>query len=253
MKRASLSVLAMAAAAFGAAGPDRAVAQPFNPIRELATWYTDRSPVDIEIIGSTSMPSELQRLEPKSALRFRLERAYVDKLITGKVPGLQIVGFAFEIETSLPISLYEAVANRGRFHEDLAGIPILSPAERARRTLLISISSDSSVAELERSSESNSKCTGAPLGNRLRAYESANRKLCMRPSYRRGSLYVANYDDNLSLRIQCQEESFPGMGCHVRFPFEVFGIDLDFHREHLMQWREMVDRATAFLKSKQYR
>jgi hypothetical protein len=64
---------------------------------------------------------------------------------------------------------------------------------------------------------------------------------------------VANYGNNLALRIQCQAESFPGMGCHLRFPFEGFGVDLNFHRDHLMQWRTMIDRADAFLKSKQYR
>jgi hypothetical protein len=251
MKRASLPVLAMAAAAFGAAGPDRAAAQPFNPIRELSTWYTDRSLVDIEVSPLSGMLREPQRQQ--HVLRFRLERAYVDKLIAEKESGRQTIGFAFDMETGLPTSLYEAAANRGRFHEDVAGIPILSSAQRAPRTLLISITSDSDRGRLEYSSDSNSKCAGAPLGNRLRVYNSANRKLCMRPSYPRGSLYVADYDNNLALRIQCQQESFPGMGCHLLFPFEAFGVELNFHRDHLARWREMVDRASEFLQSKRYR
>jgi hypothetical protein len=251
MKRTSLPILATLVATLGTAAPDRAATEPFKPIRELATWYTDRRLVDLEVVGLTGTGPERRQPEAGHILRFRLERAYVDKLIVEK--GLQIVGFAFEMENGLPISLYEAAANTGRFRENVAGIPVLQPPERARRTLLVSISSDSSSAAIESSNESNSKCAGAPLGNGLRAYDSANGKLCARPSYSRGSLHVANYGNNLALRIQCQAESFPGMGCHLRFPFEGFGVDLNFHRDHLMQWRTMIDRADAFLKSKQYR
>ena len=251
----------MFGAAFGAAVAlaaiastmTQSVAQPFNPVRALGTWYTDRNLIDIEVVGSTSMLPELHRLEPERVLRFRLERAYVDKLIADKGPGFQIIGLSFDMETRLPTSLYVAVAPGGRFHEDFAGIPMLSHAERVRRTLLISISSDSSAVALERSSDFNRKCAGAPLGNGLRAYEWTDRQACTRPAYPKGALYVAEYDDDLAFRIQCQEESFPGMGCHLRFRFEGYGVDLNFHRDHLAEWREMIDRASAFLKSKQYR
>jgi hypothetical protein len=240
-------------AAIAAVSMTQASAQPFNPIRALNSWYTDRNLVDIEVVGSTSLEPRLHRLEPERVLRFRLERAYVDKLIAEKGPGYEIVGFSWDTETGLPDSLFDAVANRGRFHEEIAGIPVLSVAEAIRRTLVISISSDSSAAALQHSSDFIRKCTGAPVGNGLWRYEWINRQGCTRPTYPGGSRYVAEYSDNLVLRIQCQEESFPGVGCHLRFPFEGFGVDLNFHRDHLANWREIVDRASAFLKSKQYR
>ncbi len=46
-------------------GSTCAMAQPFDPVRELTTWYTDRSLIDIEVVGSTSMLPDIHRLEPE--------------------------------------------------------------------------------------------------------------------------------------------------------------------------------------------
>jgi hypothetical protein len=43
---------------FWAATANSTVAQAFNPIHALTSWYTDRNLVDIEIVGSTSMLPE---------------------------------------------------------------------------------------------------------------------------------------------------------------------------------------------------
>jgi len=81
-------------------------AEPFKPVRELTTWYTDRTPIDIEIIGSTSMLPQFHHLEPERTLRFRLERAYVGILLAKDEPGFEIVHFSFDMETGLPESLF---------------------------------------------------------------------------------------------------------------------------------------------------
>jgi hypothetical protein len=65
-------------------------------------------------------------------------------------------------------------------------------------------------------------------------------------------LYVADYSAELALQMQCQEESYPGFGCSLRFPFESFAIELSFHRDHLQDWRGMIGRANEFLLSKEY-
>src|ERR1700684_2577755 len=63
---------AFAAACFiaMAGGITQASGQPFSPIRKLSSWYTDRSLVDIEITGSTSLLPDIHRLEPERLLRF---------------------------------------------------------------------------------------------------------------------------------------------------------------------------------------
>jgi hypothetical protein len=228
--------------------------QPFKPVRELTTWYTDWTPIDIEIVGSSSMLPESHHLEPERTLRFRLERAYVVAIIAKSEPGFDIVDFSFDMETGLPESLFFAVANKGKFHEDLASVPILSNAERVRRTLNISISSDASAVVLEHTSEVyRKKCIGAPLGGGLSIFEWKDRlEYCQQPVYPNEADYVADYDSGLALRIVCQEERFPGTGCKLPFPFKGFAVELSFHRDHLRDWRMMIDKASEFLLSKEY-
>jgi hypothetical protein len=228
--------------------------QPFKPVRELTTWYTDRTPIDIEIVGSSSMLPESHHLEPERTLRFRLERAYVVAIIAKSEPGFDIADFSFDMETGLPESLFFAVANKGKFHEDFAAVPILSNAERAHRTLNMSISSDASAAMLEHASEVyRKKCLGAPVGNGLSIFEWKDRlEYCQQPVYPNEADYVADYDGGLALRIVCQEERFPGTGCKLHFPFNGFAVELSFHRDHLRDWRMMIDRASEFLLSKEY-
>ncbi len=52
-----------------------ALSQPFQPITKLTTWYTDRTPIDLEIVASMGQGNEAHLLQPERKLRFRLERA----------------------------------------------------------------------------------------------------------------------------------------------------------------------------------
>jgi hypothetical protein len=52
-----------------------ASAQPFQPISQLTTWYTDRNPIDVEIIASAGQGNEARRIEPERILRL-LQDAY---------------------------------------------------------------------------------------------------------------------------------------------------------------------------------
>lgn len=237
----------------GAINVALAMDEPFNPLRKLDTWYTDRSLIDIEVIGSTSLVPAFHRLEPERVLRFRLERAYVHTLFTEREPGFEIVNLGFDTETGLAESLFFAATLPGRFHEDIPAVPAVSDFNRFQRTLLISIKSNLSAASLQHASNVIASCRGALLANELLAYEWEGRgKNCDRPSYPKGSKYVAVYDDDLLLKIECHEEDFWGLGCTVRIPFEGFGPQVTFHRSNLPKWRQVVDRASAFLKSKLY-
>ncbi len=137
MKRAAVLFLAVAAAQFiffAAATMGEASAQPFNPIRELTTWYTDRGLIDIEVVGSTSLVPQTHQLEPERLLRFRLERAYVEFFRAQTELGFELVTFGFDLETGLPVSLLSAVVMSGRFHEDIPGVPRVPQRERVRRS-----------------------------------------------------------------------------------------------------------------------
>jgi hypothetical protein len=246
-------VLILAAALTTTAVALRAEAQPFNSVHELTTWYTDQALIDIEIIGSSSMLPEFHRLQPERTLRFRLERAYVDWLTTKSDPGFETVHFSFDLDTRQPASLFAAVGDKGRFYEPLPAIPLLPNEQRLRRLINISISSDASSTALQQLSDVYRKeCTGAAVGDGLWIFEWKDRPECQRPTYPKGVAYVADYDGSLALRIECQEESFPGTGCSLNFPFEGFAVTLSFHRDHLQDWRGMIDRASDFLHSKEY-
>jgi hypothetical protein len=232
----------------------RAQTHPFQPIRALSAWYTDRAPIDIEIVGSDSMLPEFHHLESERDLRFRIERAYVEAIIAKSEPGFEIVHFSFDMETGLPSSLFFAVANKGKFHEDIPGIAVIPNAEMIRRTLRVSFSSDASAAALQHSSEfyRTHKCQGAVVGNGLSTFEWKDRPDCQRTAYPNGAIYLADYDGGLALRLECQEESFPGIGCMLSFPFEGFAAEIAFNRDHLRDWRGLIDRAKEFLRANQY-
>jgi hypothetical protein len=230
-----------------------ASAQPFNPIRKLTTWYTDRSLIDVEIVGSTSLQPDSHRLEPNRVLRFRLERAYLTGLAAQEKPGFEIVSVGVDRETGLAQSLLVAVASKGRFHEEIAGIPLVTHVERVRRTVVINMQSDHSAEQVQRGSAAWKNCLGEPLGDDRFAYEWEGRKSCRKPSYGKITRQLVRYDSDLLLAINCREPSFPGIGCKVRFPFEGFAVEITFHRDHLPRWREVVEFATAFLKSKQFK
>jgi hypothetical protein len=91
----------------------------------------------------------------------------------------------------------------------------------------------------------------APLGNDLFAYVTEEQGACARSSRRQATYYVSQYGD-LLLSIACSDRRPNSLGCKLRFPFEGFGIELTFHSERLSMLRDLVERATAFLKSKQH-
>jgi hypothetical protein len=227
------------------------MAQPFNPVRQLTTWYTDQGLIDIEIVGSSSLQPDAHRVEPDRLLRLRLERAYVQTLLTQSDRGYEIVGLAVDSETGLASALLTAASMRGRFHEDIVGVPQFAHRAVLQRTLLLSLRSDVSSALVERSSASIGRCRGAPLGNDLFAYVAEGRDGCAHSSRRQATQYVAQYGD-LLLRIACSDTRPNHLGCKLRLPFEGFGVELTFHIERLSTWRDLVERTTALLKSKQY-
>jgi hypothetical protein len=232
-----------------------AVAQerPFSPIRKLTTPDTDRSLVDIEIVGSTSRLPEVHKLEPERMLRFRLERAYIYTLNAKAEPGFEIVSLLVDVKTGLPTALFDAVSLRGKFHEDIPGIPDIPRAELLERTLLISLTSEMSAAALRRGSEGIAKCLGAKQSDELFEYNWNGGQNCFLPSYTRGSQYVGLYENNIFLRIMCENNEGPRLDCELTFPFEGFGIRILFSRVHLASWRDMIGHTVEFLKSKQYR
>jgi hypothetical protein len=93
------------------AQPSRPLA--FNPVRSLTTWYTDRTPVDIEVVGG---------FDSKSVLRIRLERAFVQYLIARETT---IVSFGLDKDTGLPASLFSAVSPQGEL-DRIPGVPVSS-------------------------------------------------------------------------------------------------------------------------------
>jgi hypothetical protein len=227
------------------------MAQPFNPVRQLTTWYTDQGLIDIEIVGSSSLQPDVHRLEPDRLLRLRLERAYVQTLLTQSDRGYEVVSLVVDSETGLASALLTAASRQGRFHEDIAGVPQLAHQAVLQRTLLLSLRSDISSALVERASADMERCRGAPLGTDLFAYLAEGQDGCARSTRRQATQYVAQHGD-LLLGITCSDTRPNRLGCKLQFPFEGFGVELTFHIEHLSKWRDVVERTTALLKSKQY-
>jgi hypothetical protein len=225
-------------------------ASDFNPVRKLSTWYTDRTPVDVEVSSSPEAVESANRQASRKNLRFRLERAFVHQLLTGLDE--TIVRFGFDMDTGLPDQLIIAVSDRGRFQEIIPGIPNVPFEERLVRTVLVTVKSNFSAVSLQRFGEKLKKCAAAATSSDLINYEMADRNSCRKPSYPQGSRHLAKYGDTFLL-VECHEPGFRGIGCELLFPFEGFGVQVHFHRDHLSRWRTIVDQAASFLKSKQYR
>ena len=65
--------------------------------------------------------------------------------------------------------------------------------------------------------------------------------------------YMAQYDGDLSLIISCRDEPIPSIDCKLDFPYRGFAVELRFNHARLPKWRETVNSAIEFLKSKEYR
>ena len=127
------------------------------------------------------------------------------------------------------------------------------PQERLTRLLNLTIASDHSARSLQRISRPITKMRRQANQSKLLPYEVSDQNGCRRSSYPNGSRYIAKFDGDLLLQVECQKPSFPGTGCHLNFPFEGFAVRVSFHRNHLARWRDVVDRAASFLKSSEYR
>jgi hypothetical protein len=110
-------------------------AQPFEPISELTTWYTDRNPIDVEIFATTGEGREARRLDPERKLHFRLERAYVGLVFRIQQPPYSSVMMSIDMPTGLPSELLIAPPEQVEARGD--EIPRLDHAASVKRTLNI--------------------------------------------------------------------------------------------------------------------
>jgi hypothetical protein len=226
--------------------------QPFNPTRKRITFSADRTPVDIEVVGSTSLLPNTHRLLPELVLRLRLDRAYVYNFMAGQQPGFEILGISIDLDTGLPAGLFETVVLGPRFGHDIPGIPHLPAEELRRRHIALHIQSDDLAATLAKFRELALPCRGQPLGNDLWSYERSQKSDCP-PVYSHEIKYIAALSETEWLEIDCDKTSPPSWSrCSTRFPFEGFAVELNFSQRLLPRWRELVTFAETFLNSKRY-
>lgn len=225
-----------------------ASAQPFDPVSKLTTWYTDRNPVDVEIIASTGQGSEARRVEPERILRLRLERAYIDTVFRAERPAFSSVSLSFDMPTGLPSTLFKVPPEQVELRGD--PIHLLSIDEWASRTLVILLESNSSSDVLPRVSSELNRCKGGKRQDDLFLYDKDRDRSCIARSLGFGTKYVAQLSEELSLPIQCSDAL---VGCKMYFPFQGFLPSVSFHESHLSHWKEMIKKATEFFQSKQYR
>ena len=248
------SVIALACLGFFACGISgvnfRAAADEFQPVRKRLTYSTETGPIDIEVVGSTSLVPQFHKLIPELVLRLRLARAYVD-LWAEREPGFEILSLVLDFETALPMAYFDAVTAEPRFRKEIPGIPKLLPDEGRHRNIVLHIESDARVEGFRKYSEGLSSCHGDTVENGMWAYE--RKKDCFGLGYRRFGK-VAELDDGSFIEMECDDEARPSSfaRCQTRFPFKGFIVGLNFHRDLLPRWREVIRFSEDFLKSKQY-
>lgn len=222
--------------------------QPFEPVSQLTTWYTDRNPIDVEIIASTGQGKEARRVEPERILRLRLERAYVSTMFRIGRPSFSSVSLSFDMPTGLPSALFTAPPEQVQ----LRGDPIhqLPRVEFASRTLIILLESNNSSDVVPRVSSELNRCRGGKRQDDLFLYDKEQDHSCLARSLAFGTKYIAQVSEDVSLLIRCSDSL---IGCETYFPFEGFLPSVSFHESHLAHWREIIGKATEFLQSKQYR
>jgi hypothetical protein len=227
-----------------------ATAEPFNPIRERLVFSTDMTPIDIEVVGSTSHVPQFHQLIPELVVRFRLARAYVYSLYAEREPGFELLSLGVDLETALPMALFSAVQGGTRFGKDIPGIPKLPPEESRRRNIVLSIHSDSRAEYLRKFGDVLVGCRGQALENDLWVYVRKDNCPGLGPQ-RFGR--IGQLEDAWFGEIQCDEVLPPSVArCETRFPFEGFTVGLNFDRDLLPRWREIIGFSKTFLKSKQY-
>jgi hypothetical protein len=199
-----------------------AFSQSFAPARDLKLWYTDRTLIDIEVVGSTSMLSDSHRLLPEHVLRLRLERAFVRTLTANAQPGYEIVSLAFDMPTGVADSLIVAASQSSASRDGQGDVPALTQSERAKRSLRITLQSNRLASALEAASANVGNCAGVAVEGALRRYEHKDRSNCTSPSRPTSTRYVADYDGKLSIVVECRDERF-----------KVWAVICNFHSRDL--------------------
>jgi hypothetical protein len=222
------------------------LAQAFQPVDKLTTWYTDRNPIDIEIVATTGQGAEARPLLPERVLRFRLERAYVGTVF--RRSNFSSVSLSFDLPTGLPSSLFMAPPEQVELRGN--NIIHLSRPEAGRRMLNIRLESNHSNDILKRISSELNVCKGDKRQDDLFLYDKDRDKSCFGRSIGPATKYVGQLSEDISLLIECSDAL---IGCRVSFPFEGFLPSASFHKSHLAHWKEVVEQATVFLQSKKYR
>jgi hypothetical protein len=224
-------------------------ADDFKAVRERITVSTDMTPTDIEVAGSTSQLPQFHKLIPELAVRFRLARAYV-QLFSERDPGFELLSIGVDFETASPTSLFETAILGARFGAEIPGIPKLAPEEARRRNIILSIHSDRRAENARKLGETLVHCHGEAVENDMWVYERRTDCPSLGPQ-KFGR--IALLGDALLSKVECDEALPPSWArCEMRFPFEGFSVGLNFNRDLLPRWREVVSFSENFLKSKQY-
>jgi hypothetical protein len=241
--RTKLFVLLICGSAL-AASDDHA----FTPIHKLQTWYTDRSLVDVEVVASQGPSDRAHFVEPKQSLKLRLERAYLNGIGWTEKPDYSSVDIEFDLPTMLPSALFIAppseVDKRG---ED---IKALTREEMGRRALIVRLNGQATAESLRRLSDRVQQCAGTRLDNGLYEWDSKNASCRNLHTPSASKQFVAEIEPGLFVKLPCSNAL---IGCSLSFPFAGFVASISFHRDHLAAWQDMIERATRFLRDKQYR
>ena len=139
--------------------PFASVAQQFRPASHVSSWYTDRSPIDVEIAATKGQGRAAHPIDPPQVLRLRLERAYLQLLIRKGQPQSSNVSISFDLPTGLPSALFQAPPEQ----VETQGDPIhrLATADWASRTVNISLASTDLTDGLDLASSELRHCKGA--------------------------------------------------------------------------------------------
>ena len=225
-----------------------AFAQPFQPVSQLTSWYTDRSPVDVEIVGTKGVGLEAHLISPPRMLQFRLERAYLHLVIRRDQPPSSVASLSFDLPTGLPSALFQAPPDQ----VEARGDPIrqLTAADWASRAVRISLSGSNLAGGLELASSELRSCKGKKIQDDLYLLNKDHGPSCVKWSLGSGIKYIAQYSDNVQLLVQC---SSAPLGCKMFVPFEGFLASISFNESHLATWRAVTEKVTDFLRSKKYR
>lgn len=226
-----------------------AIANEFRPVRERLAFSADRTPIDIEVVGSTSQLPKFHKLLPELVVRFRLERAYV-QLFADHEPGFELLSIAVDFETGLPMAL-AGVENIGpRSGMNIPDTTKPSPEALRRRNVVLSVHSDRRVESFRKFDEKLVFCHGDVVENGMWAYEP--RKGCSSLGAQKFGK-IAQMDDGSLSEVEC-DDALPSSWarCEMRFSFEGFSVGLNFDRDLLPRWREVVSFSAEFLKAKRY-